>query len=130
MAIVAKTLGARVIEKHFTLNRSWKGTDHSYSLAPSGLRRLVRDLRRARVAMGDGKKKRFPCEEKPLYKMGKKIVAARDIAVGSVLKREDLTIKAPGDGLPPYELDKIIGKRTVRTLQLDENISFGDLTDV
>jgi N-acetylneuraminate synthase/sialic acid synthase len=59
MALVAFTLGARIIEKHFTLNRSWKGTDHAFSLAPVGMNKLVRGLRRARVALGSGEKKTF-----------------------------------------------------------------------
>jgi len=124
MALVAYILGARVIEKHFTLNRAWKGTDHSFSLAPTGLRRLVRNLRRARVAMSDGVKRRLPCEEKPLYKMSKKLVAARDLSEGQVLERDDIAIKSPGDGLPPYELDNLVGRRLIHSLKRDENIAF------
>jgi len=124
MAIAAYVLGARVVEKHFTLNRAWKGTDHSFSLSPSGLQRLVRDLLRARLAMGDGLKKRLSCEEKPLYKMSKKLVAVRDLPIGHRLELNDIAIKSPGDGLPPYELDKIIGKRLVKAVKEDENIFF------
>ena len=57
MALVAYMLGARIIEKHFTLNRAWKGTDHAFSLEPAGMRKLVRDLQRARMALGDGVKR-------------------------------------------------------------------------
>src|ERR671934_173537 len=85
MALVAYMLGARVIEKHFTLDHAWKGTDHAFSLMPEGLRRLVRDLRRAPLALGDGVKRPLPVERKPLEKMGKKLVAARDLDVGHVL---------------------------------------------
>ena len=127
MAVVAYVLGARVIEKHFTLNRAWKGTDHSFSLEPAGLRKLVRDLRRAREALGDGLKRPFPSEVKPMYKMAKKLVAARQILAGQVLTREDVAIKSPNDGLPPYELDNVVGKVTVRALQTDEGITFDDL---
>ncbi len=124
MALVAYVLGARIIEKHFTLNRSWKGTDHSFSLSPIGLRRLVRNLHRARLAIGDGVKRPLPCEEKPLYKMSKKLVAARNLSVGSVLRPEHIALKSPGDGLPPYELYNIVGKRLTRGLKEDENLSF------
>lgn len=129
MAIVAYTLGARVIEKHFTLNRAWKGTDHAFSLEPVGMRKLVRDLRRTSVALGDGVKRNYPCEEKPLVKMAKKLVAARNLPEGCMLKREDIAIKSPNDGLPPYELNRVIGKVMRRSLREDENISFEDLKD-
>lgn len=127
MAVVAYTLGARVVEKHFTLNRAWKGTDHSFSLEPPGMRRLVRDLRRARVALGDGIKRPLSCETKALFKMGKKLVAARELPLGHVLTRADVAIKSPNDGLPPYELDNVIGKALLRSLREDENISLSDL---
>jgi N-acetylneuraminate synthase/sialic acid synthase len=127
MAMVGYTLGARVIEKHFTLNRAAKGTDHAFSLEPVGMRKLVRDLRRARVALGDGVKKPLPCEEKPLYKMAKKLVAARPLPAGHVLTLRDVAIKSPNDGLPPYELDNVIGKVTARDLAEDESIAWDAL---
>jgi len=127
MAVVGYVLGARVIEKHFTLNRAWKGTDHAFSLEPAGLRKLVRDLRRARLAMGDGVKKVLPGETKPLFKMGKKLVAARHIPAGHILTRQDIAIKSPNDGLPPCELENVIGKVPGRVLQEDEAIFIDDL---
>lgn len=129
MPPIAYMLGARVIEKHFTLNHAWRGTDHAFSLEPIGLRKLVRDLRRARIALGDGLKRPLPCESKPLFKMAKKLVAARDLPVGHMLAREDISMKSPNDGLPPYELENVIGRRTRRALKEDENLSFEDLTD-
>ena len=127
MSLVAYALGARVLEKHFTLNRSWKGTDHSFSLAPAGLRRLVRDLKRARIALGDGVKRRLPCEEKPLFKMSKKLVAAKNLAMGCILSSDDIAIKSPGDGLPPYELKHIVGRRLLKALAEDDTIRFEDI---
>jgi N-acetylneuraminate synthase/sialic acid synthase len=129
MALVAYTLGARVIEKHFTLNRAAKGTDHAFSLEPVGLRKLVRDLRRTSVALGDGVKRMYACEEKPLLKMAKKLVAARSLPAGCTLTRDDVAIKSPNDGLPPYELNTVIGKVTRRPLREDDNISLEDLKD-
>lgn len=129
MAVVAYALGARVIEKHFTLNRAWKGTDHAFSLEPLGMRKLVRDLRRTEVALGDGLKRVYPSEEKPLFKMAKKLVAARNLPAGHVLTAADIAIRSPNDGLPPYELARVIGKVTARALQEDENISFADLRE-
>jgi N-acetylneuraminate synthase/sialic acid synthase len=127
MSLIAYMLGARVIEKHFTLNRAWKGTDHAFSLEPPGLKKLARDFHRAQEALGDGVKKFLPCEAKPLYKMAKKLVAARDLPAGHVLSLQDVAIKSPGDGLPPYELDAVLGKTLSRALKEDENISFEGL---
>jgi len=128
MALVAYMLGARVIEKHFTLNHAWKGTDHAFSLMPDGLRRLVRDLHRVPGALGDGVKRPLPVEEKPLEKMGKKLVAARELEEGHVLAADDVAIKSPADGgLPPSELDRIAGMRLRRALRSDENVTLADL---
>jgi N-acetylneuraminate synthase/sialic acid synthase len=131
MALVAYMLGARVVEKHFTLDHALKGTDHAFSLMPDGMRRLVRDLRRVEPALGDGVKRRLPVEEKPLEKMGKKLVAARPLQSGHLLAADDLAIKSPADGgLPPYELDRVIGLRLRRPLQLDESLALVDLESV
>lgn len=124
MAVAAYMLGARVIEKHFTLNHTWKGTDHAFSLEPIGFRKMVRDLQRVRVAMGDGVKKVYESEVNPMIKMGKKLVAARDLPPGTSLREEDIAIKSPGDGVPPYELDKIIGRVTRYPLRADDDITF------
>jgi N-acetylneuraminate synthase/sialic acid synthase len=69
MSVMAYTLGARIIEQHFTTNRALKGTDHAFSLEPAGLRKLVRDLTRAKDAMGDGIKRVYPSEVAPIAKM-------------------------------------------------------------
>jgi sialic acid synthase len=127
MALVGYMLGARIIEKHFTLNRAMKGTDHAFSLEHSGLQRMVRDLHRARVSLGDGIKRCYESEKKPLYKMAKKIVAAHALPKGHVLSTSDLVMKSPNDGLPPYEIDKLLGKKLRRALQSDENVALADI---
>jgi len=129
MSVIGYVLGARVIEKHFTLNRAWKGTDHAFSLEPVGMRKLVRDLHRARVAIGDGVKRMLACEARPISRMGKKLVAARDLPVGHWLTEADIALKSPNDGLPPYELNRVVGRKTLRPLQADENICFEDLVE-
>ena len=121
MTVAGYVLGARVIEKHITLNRAAKGTDHPFSITREGLRRMVRDLRRARVAMGDGIKKPYPSEEQPLYKMGKKLVAARDLPAGHTITTDDIAIKSPNDGLPPYEFDNVVGRKTLLPVPADGN---------
>jgi sialic acid synthase len=131
MALVAYMLGARVIEKHFTLSHTAKGTDHAFSLMPEGMRKLVRDLRRVPAALGDGVKQPLPSEEKPLLKMGKKLVAARDLPAGHVLDAGDVAIKSPADGgLPPYQLEDVLGRALARPLSTDEGLTLGDLEPV
>jgi N-acetylneuraminate synthase/sialic acid synthase len=128
MSLVAYMLGARVIEKHFTLDHAMKGTDHAFSLMPDGMRRLVRDLRRVRPALGDGVKRPLPVERKPLEKMGKKLVAARDLELGHVLTTDDIAIKSPADGgLPPYELDRLLGRRLRRPVAFEDVLTFDDV---
>ncbi|MBI5815578.1 MAG: N-acetylneuraminate synthase family protein [Nitrospinae bacterium] len=124
MGPVSYLLGSRVIEKHFTLNRAMRGTDHAFSLEPVGLRKLVRDLKRTRVALGSAVKRVHECEKSPIIKMGKKLVAASSLPKGHVLTHEDVAIKSPGDGLAPYELDRVIGKKLLVDIKEDGDIMF------
>jgi N-acetylneuraminate synthase/sialic acid synthase len=90
---------------------------------PEGMRKLVRDLRRVPVAIGDGVKRPLPSEEKPLQKMGKQLVAARNLPAGHVLGEGDLIAKSPAEGgLPPYALDELLGQTLMRSLREDEAI--------
>jgi N-acetylneuraminate synthase/sialic acid synthase len=116
-----------VVEQHFTLNHTWKGTDHAFSLEPIGMRKLVRDLRRVRIALGDGEKRIYPSEVNPITKMGKKLVASRDLKAGHTLVAEDIAVKSPSDGIPPYELDNVIGKVLTKDLLEDQNLVMEDL---
>ena len=124
MPVAAYMLGARIVEKHFTLNRTMKGTDHAFSLEPLGLRKMVRDLERAHRAMGDGAKKIYESERAPILKMGKSLVVARDVPAGHTLGAEDIVMKSPAGGIPPYELDKVIGRMTLEPLREDDVLSF------
>jgi sialic acid synthase len=131
MAVVAYMLGARVIEKHFTLDHALKGRDHAFSLMPEGMRRLVRDLHRVPAALGDATKRPLPIEADPLEKMGKKLVAARELELGHVLAASDLAIKSPADGgLPPYELDRLVGRRLRRPVAFEDFVTFDDVEPV
>ena len=129
MAPVAYMLGARVIEKHFTSSHTAKGTDHAFSLMPEGMRKLVRDLRRVPLAVGDGVKRPLASEAKPLQKMGKQLVASRDLPLGHVLDTGDLVAKSPAEGgLPPHALDELLGQTLVRPLSEDEPIRAVDVS--
>jgi N-acetylneuraminate synthase/sialic acid synthase len=95
------------------------------------LRRLVRDLRRIEPALGDGVKRPLPVEARPLEKMGKKLVAARDLDLGHVLTRDDIAIKSPADGgLPPYELEGLVGRRLRRPVGFEDFLTFDDVDPV
>jgi sialic acid synthase len=124
MPVAAYMLGARIIEKHFTLNRAMKGTDHAFSLEPVGLRKMVRDLERTFKAMGDGAKKVYDSERAPIVKMGKSLVVARNLPSGHVIGPHDVVMKSPGGGIPPFDLDKVIGRTTLTPLYEDDFLSF------
>ena len=124
MPVAAYMLGARIVEKHFTLNRAMKGTDHAFSLEPVGLRKLVRDLDRTHKALGNGVKKVYESEKAPILKMGKSLVVAHDLPGGHVITSNDIVMKSPGGGIPPYELNKVIGRVTTRALKQDDFLSF------
>ena len=131
MPVAAYVLGGRIVEKHFTLNRAAKGTDHRFSLEPVGMRKLVRDLKRTRLALGDGMKTPYESETDPVRKLGKKIVAARTLSAGHILRREDIGLKSPGDGgLPPYELDALIGRTLRHPIAEDAAFTFDDLEEL
>ena len=123
-AISSVALGARIVEKHFTLNRAMKGTDHAFSLEPIGLRKMVRDLERTSAAIGDGVKKIYESEKAPILKMGKSLVVARDLSIGHVLGPDDIVMKSPGGGIAPYELDNVLGRVTLQPMQKDDFLSF------
>jgi len=127
MAIAGYMLGARVIEKHFTMNRAQKGTDHAFSLEPVGLTKMVRDLRRLKVALGDGNKVTYPSEKLPIEKMGKSLVAKRDLPQGHVVRSDDIAMKSPGGGLPPYEWDNVCGKTLAAPMRTDDVFDFAKL---
>jgi N-acetylneuraminate synthase/sialic acid synthase len=127
MALVAYLLGARIVEKHFTLNRAMKGTDHVFSLEPVGLRKMVRDLERTRESLGDGVKKKRPSEVAPMVKMAKSLYTVRDLPSGHVLTEADVAIRCPGGGLAPYEMDNVIGRPLLADLAEEDALTLEQL---
>ena len=124
---IAYMLGARVFEKHFTLDRAKKGTDHSFSLEPQGLTKFVRNIHRIEKMLGSPKKQLLDSEKKPLFKMKKSIVAKNNLHKDQLIKLSDLNFKSPGGGLEPYEADKLIGKKLKKNIFEDEHILIEDL---
>jgi len=127
MPVIAYTFGARIIEKHFTLNRTLKGTDHAFSLEPQGMQKMVRDLGRAAVALGNGAKEIYETELAPLRKMGKMIVAAKNLTTGHLLTEFDLQFRSPADGLSPDVIGKIVGKVLTCNVKQYDPIRFENL---
>jgi N-acetylneuraminate synthase/sialic acid synthase len=125
--VIAYMLGARVVEKHFTLNHAWKGTDHKFSLETEGLRKQVRDLRRLDISIGDGIKVFQDFEKDARLKMGKGIYTSRPLEAGTIISWEDVCFKSPAMGMPPYMADKIIGKRLKVDLEEEAAISLEHL---
>ena len=127
MSTAAYVMGARVIEKHFTRNRSWKGGDQAFSLEPIGMSKMVRDLRRTREALGDGVKQHLDLEVGPLRKMAKSLVASRELAVGHVLTADDIAMKSPADGLAAYHFHELVGRALKNPMASDQPFTMDDL---
>jgi len=122
ISLAAVTLGASIIEKHFTLDRSMKGPDHQSSLEPPELRNLVTSIRNIESAMGDGIKKPSVSEIKNIAVARKSIVAAKKISKGEEFTMDNITVKRPGSGLSPMIWDTVIGRKAKRDFQEDELI--------
>ena len=120
--IAAVALGARVIEKHFTLDRSMDGPDHKASLEPDELNAMVKAIRNIEEALGDGIKRTMASEVKNKLAVRKSLVASREIKAGEFFSAENMGTKRPGTGISPMLWDEVIGKRACRDFLLDELI--------
>jgi len=120
--IAAAALGASVIEKHFTLDRSLPGPDHKASLEPDELKAMVQGIRNVEKALGDGVKRITPSERENRPVVRKSIVAARYIGAGERFTEDNIAVKRPGTGLSPMEWDRVIGRAAPRDFAADELI--------
>ena len=120
--IAAVAMGATVIEKHFTLDKTMEGPDHKASLEPEELRKMVKSIRNIEKALGDGNKNRTESEKNNLSIVRKSIVAACRIEKGELFTEKNLTVKRPGNGISPMKWDEIIGKVSDKTYEVDEVI--------
>ena len=119
LPIAAYVLGARVVEKHFTLNRAMWGTDQKFSLEPSGMEKMVRDLRRIEVASGCLKQVQ-PSEDNARLKLGKGVYARRDISAGEAVSPDMVCFKSPAASMLPYEADELIGRTILVDMKKDQ----------
>ena len=122
--IAAAALGARVIEKHFTLSRGMEGPDHRASIEPDELCRMVRDIRNVEQALGSGEKHVTDSERENRSIVRKSIVASRKIFKGEVFTTDNITSKRPGTGISPMRWYDVLGARAVRDFEEDEGIEF------
>lgn len=122
--IAATAMGATVIEKHFTLDRSWEGPDHKASLEPNELKQMVQSIRNIEVAMGDGIKTPTVSEIPNIAVARKSIVALTSIQKGEILSKENITTKRPGTGISPMHWNDVIGSVSTRDYQPDEQIEY------
>lgn len=120
--IAAIAMGAIVIEKHFTLDRTLPGPDHVASLDPMELKAMVEAIRNVEKAMGSSVKKVSASEEKNINVARKSIVASKAIRKGETLSEENLTVKRPGNGISPMKWDNVIGLTAKRDFEEDELI--------
>lgn len=122
VAIAAVALGAKVIEKHFTLDKTLPGPDHQASLEPDELIAMIDAIRNIDLALGDGNKTIAACEVKNISIVRKSIVALKEIYKGQVFSEDNITVKRPGTGICPMLWDEVIGKKAERDFLLDELI--------
>jgi len=120
--IAAVALGARIIEKHFTIDRNLPGPDQKASLEPLEFSQMVSAIRNVEKALGDGIKRPASCEMKNIIVARKSIVAAKNIEKGEIFTKENICVKRPGSGIPPINIKKIIGKKASMNFKADELI--------
>lgn len=120
--VAAVAMGATVIEKHFTLNRSMEGPDQKASLEPGELKSMVSAIRNIELAMGNGEKKPVQSEITNMIVARKSIIARKSIAKGEILTEENITTKRPGNGLSPMMWYEVLGTKAVRDFKEDELI--------
>ncbi len=127
-AIFAVAAGARIVEKHFTLNKNHSDfRDHKLSADPAELRRMVDGIRQVCLMLGPGVKEPRPCEVDMTSALRRSIAAATDIPAGTVLTDEHFTWLRPGTGLPPGSEDQLRGRKTLRDLAMGELIGVSDV---
>ena len=122
IAIAAVAMGASVIEKHFTLDRTFPGPDHQASLEPAELKAMVTAIRNIEIALGDGIKRLTPSEARNKPVARKSLVASRAISIGEIFTAENITTKRPGTGISPMRWDELVGQASQKNYNEDDLI--------
>ena len=121
-SLAATALGAKILEKHITLNKKLPGPDHKASANPKDFKKMVEGIRKITIALGDGVKKVSLSEKKNLKIARTSIVAVKKIKKGEVFTNKNLTIKRPGNGISPMKLYKVVGRIAKKNFLEDEII--------
>jgi sialic acid synthase SpsE len=125
--VVAVALGACAVEKHYTLSREQTGPDHPFALEPEELKHMVQAIRETEASLGSSVK-RVTEAESEMFRLGRRsLVAARDIAAGDGIGRDDLAVKRPGFGIPVHEIEQVIGRHAAHDLAHDDVLQWDDL---
>ncbi len=124
--IAAVALGARVIEKHFTLDKTMEGPDHKASLEPDELVDMITAIRNIELALGNGIKQPSPSEQANMIIARKSLHVSKELKKGGILSADHITAKRPGDGISPMEIDRIIGKKVVKDLPVNHKLRASD----
>ena len=122
IAFMAVAMGARIIEKHFTLDRNMEGPDQISSLQPDELKAMVLGIRHIQMAFGDGKKHIQQSEIENIKVARKSLVASRDIKKGELLSMNNICAKRPGSGISPMDIDKVLFSAAIRDFSKDDLI--------
>jgi len=125
--IAAVALGAKIIEKHFTLNCAMEGPDHRASIEPHALTSMVKAIRNVEQALGKPAKE--PCrEEVRIMQMGRRsAISAHNLKKGQILKAEDIVVKRPGTGIPPKYIENILGRSVLCDIAKDSPIQYSHI---
>lgn len=123
--IAAVAMGAKVIEKHYTLSRLMKGPDHPFGIEPEELRSMVLKIREVETAIGDGEKNGPRPEERELFEKARRSIIARiDIKPDEVIEERHLVIKRPGTGIHPSLIANVIGRRATQKIEAEESVTW------
>lgn len=126
ISVAAVAMGAKLIEKHFTLSRKMKGPDHPFAIEPDELKEMVRQIREVESALGNGKKLGPKPDEMENYKIGRRSIHAKvNILKGTKITKDMLIIKRPGLGIKPKFINQVIGRKAQRDIEADEWIMWG-----
>jgi N-acetylneuraminate synthase len=128
--VAAVALGAKVIEKHFTLGKNMPGPDHKASLEPNELKEMVNHIRNVEKALGLGIKKPNKSEYETMIVARKSLVASMNKRKGEIVEKEDIEIKRPGNGLSPEFLNIIIGKKLLKEIKKDDLFTWEHFMEV
>ncbi|MFW9896748.1 MAG: N-acetylneuraminate synthase family protein [Candidatus Thorarchaeota archaeon] len=121
---IAFTYGAKIIEKHFTLDKRLPGNDHYHAMEPSDLKILIETIKFVQMISGNYHKQPIPCEMNSRTHARRSIIANQDISKDDIITREMITFKRPGTGIPPFMLDLVVGGKALEELKEDDIITF------